>query len=65
MLAARCHKSAGSAAVFGLNRLRNALLQMETALKTGETRGFDTQVARLGNVWDTSRAALHPQPPGM
>ena len=65
VLAARCHKSAGSAAVFGLNRLRNALLQMETALKTGETRGFDTQVARLGNVWDESRAALHPQPPRM
>lgn len=64
-LAARCHKSAGSAAVFGLNRLRNALLQMETALMTGETPDLGDLVSRLAAAWDDSRAALHPQPPGM
>ena len=64
-LADRCHRTAGSAAVFGLNRLRNALLQMETALMTGETPDLGDLVARLAAAWDDSRTALHPEPPGM
>lgn len=64
-LADRCHRTAGSAAVFGLNRLRNALLHMETALMTGETPDLGDLVARLAAAWDDSRTALHPEPPRM
>jgi CheY-like chemotaxis protein/anti-sigma regulatory factor (Ser/Thr protein kinase) len=57
-VAARCHKVAGSAAVFGAVGLREQLKQIETAAKTGQTDALRAAMAGLPQVWTDTRPRL-------
>lgn len=57
-IAARCHKIAGSAAVFGAAQYRDALLSVETAAHSGHADSVTSAIGDLGAVWLTTKANL-------
>ena len=57
-IAAKSHKVAGSAAVFGATGVRDRLRQIETAAKAGEVSGVEALAADLSEVWAVSRDRL-------
>jgi CheY-like chemotaxis protein len=54
----RSHKVAGSAAVFGADRLRETLNGIETSAKRGESQGIDEQTKTAGSVWQRTKSEL-------
>lgn len=57
-VAARSHKVAGSAAVFGAVALREVLKDVEIAAKSGDGEALNRHIARLPTVWAETRAEL-------
>jgi hypothetical protein len=57
-IAARSHKSASSAAVFGANALRQTLKDIELSAKAGETAHCLEACKSLGDRWEKTKAAL-------
>lgn len=57
-IAARCHKVAGSAAVFGLTRYREALINIENAAKAENWDDIKTGVSALPTVWEQAKVRL-------
>jgi CheY-like chemotaxis protein len=57
-MAARTHKVAGSAAVFGAVQLRGALKSIETAAKTADNATIERDVFGLSGVWHDTKLAL-------
>ena len=55
-LAAQCHKLAGSAAMFGALELRDALIGIETAVKSGETDDVPGRIDVTRKIWSRARA---------
>ncbi|MDP5360068.1 MAG: Hpt domain-containing protein, partial [Paracoccaceae bacterium] len=56
--AARAHKVAGSAAVFGAVQLREALKLIEQAAKAGDNATIERVVFGLNGVWRDTKIAL-------
>ena len=57
-IAARSHKVAGSAAVFGALELRETLRSIEVAAKTGDNATIERIVFGLNGVWRDTKIAL-------
>ena len=57
-IAARTHKVAGSAAVFGAVQLREELRSIEMATKTGDNATIERIVFGLNGVWRDTKIAL-------
>ncbi len=57
-IAARSHKIAGSAAVFGAKALQSRLKQIETAAKADDRDRVTSLIAKLDTVWAQTRDAL-------
>lgn len=57
-IAARAHKVAGSAAVFGAVQLREALKLIEQAAKAGDNATIERVVFGLNGVWRDTKIAL-------
>ena len=57
-VAARSHKIAGSAGVFGATAFRDQLKRIETAAKAGDEAVVTATIADLAAVWDRTREAL-------
>jgi PAS domain S-box-containing protein len=57
-VASRSHKVAGAAAVFGADRLRETLNEIETSAKCGEGQNIDEQTKTAGSVWQRTRSDL-------
>jgi CheY-like chemotaxis protein len=57
-IASRSHKVAGSAAVFGADRLREALRSIETSAKMGDGQVFQEQVSALTLIWQSTKFEL-------
>lgn len=53
-----CHRMAGSAGTFGTRRLREVLVSVEAALKTGDTAGAARGLMQVPGVWQATREAL-------
>lgn len=58
-VAARSHKIAGSAAVFGAVKLRETLKQIEVAAKTGKGDDLKLFIAAIPAVWAETRSRLN------
>lgn len=58
-IAARTHKVAGSAAVFGAEEFRNALKAIETAAQQGDTDQVRTAQRELQGIWKLTESALN------
>ncbi|MDA9207306.1 ATP-binding protein [Octadecabacter sp.] len=54
-VAARSHKVAGSAAVFGATQLREALKTLEVAAKAGEADTINTSVSEFEVIWSRTK----------
>ena len=57
-VAARSHKVAGSAAVFGAVALRDTLKSIEAAAKTGDTAALQDKMTTLPDIWAKTRREL-------
>lgn len=57
-IADRCHKIAGSAAVFGARDFRAALVELENLANAGSTADTGPGIRRLGALWTQSRQVL-------
>jgi PAS domain S-box-containing protein len=57
-IAAEVHKIAGNAALFGAQEMRDALLHIENAAKTGSHQDVEQGIALLPDIWRRSKAAL-------
>jgi PAS domain S-box-containing protein len=57
-VASRSHKAAGTAAVFGAQRLRETLNRIETSAKRGESQNVDEQTKAAGFVWQRTKSDL-------
>jgi len=57
-LAARCHKIAGSAAVFGAAHYREALIAVENAANSGQVESVKSTLGALEPVWTETKANL-------
>lgn len=57
-LADQIHKVAGSAAVFGATKFRQALLGLEEAARAGDAISLSKLSDQLGDVWHETRADL-------
>ena len=57
-VAARSHKVAGSASVFGATQLNDALKALETGAKAGDYAKVERIVFGLGGTWQDTKAAL-------
>lgn len=57
-LAAQCHKLAGSAAMFGVNDLRDALIGIEDMVKSGVTQDIPARIAATQLIWARRRSHL-------
>ena len=53
-IAEEAHKTAGSAAAFGHDNLRAALVAVETAAETGDDSALGTAIAQARIAWDTA-----------
>lgn len=60
-LAAQCHKLAGSAAIFGAFDLRDVLIEIENAVKTGALHDISDRVDAAGHAWSSTRTRLTEQ----
>jgi PAS domain S-box-containing protein len=54
----RAHKVAGSAAVFGADRLREVLKEIEAASQLGDARTIDQRTADYRAIWTDTKAEL-------
>jgi PAS domain S-box-containing protein len=57
-LAAQCHKLAGSAAMFGVHDLRDALVDIENMVKSGTTQDIQARIATTQLIWEQRRSHL-------
>ncbi|WP_386682669.1 ATP-binding protein [Loktanella sp. R86503] len=57
-LAQRCHKFAGSAAVFGATALHQQLKDMETAAKQGDGKAVKALNSKLPAIWQATRTLI-------
>jgi PAS domain S-box-containing protein len=57
-VASRSHKVAGTAAVFGAARLRQALNGIEASAKRGESQNIDEQTKTAGSVWLRTKSEM-------
>ena len=57
-IAARCHKIAGSAAVFGAAHYRKALVAVENAANSGQVESVTSTISALEPIWTTTKANL-------
>lgn len=57
-IATRAHKVAGSAAVFGTDRLRETLKDVEASAKAGDSKAIDAHVTALGPIWSRTKVEL-------
>ncbi|WP_394177422.1 ATP-binding protein [Yoonia maritima] len=57
-IAGRCHKVAGSAAVFGLTQYREALITIENAAKAESQDDIKLGVSALPTVWEQAKVRL-------
>jgi PAS domain S-box-containing protein len=57
-VASRSHKVAGSAAVFGADRLQETLKAIETLAKRGESQGIQERTKAAGSVWQRTQSEL-------
>jgi CheY-like chemotaxis protein len=57
-VASRSHKAAGTAAVFGAQRLRETLNRIETSAKRGESQNVVEQTKAAGSVWQRTKSDL-------
>jgi PAS domain S-box-containing protein len=57
-VASRSHKVAGSAAVFGADRLQETLKAIETSAKRGESQNIDEQTKTAGSVWQRTKSEI-------
>ena len=57
-VASRSHKVAGSAAVFGADRLQETLKAIETSAKRGESQGIQERTKAAGSVWQRTQSEL-------
>jgi len=62
-VAAKAHKAAGSAAIFGTIALRDLLKSMDSAAKAGEVAIVHETRTQLPDVWAQTRTALGPTGP--
>lgn len=60
-LAAQCHKTAGSAAMFGANRFRRCLLDIENAAKAGSRGAIPDLIRKAAEDWPRTRAAMNQE----
>lgn len=61
VLAIKLHTSAGSAAVFGASRLRQALLDAETQIKSQPSLPVTSLHADLTDIWTVTKEALQAE----
>jgi CheY-like chemotaxis protein len=54
----RSHKVAGTAAVFGAERLRETLNGIEASAKRGESQNIDEQTKTAGSVWQRTKSEM-------
>jgi CheY-like chemotaxis protein len=52
------HKVAGTAAVFGAERLRETLNGIEASAKRGESQNIDEQTKTAGSVWQRTKSEM-------
>jgi PAS domain S-box-containing protein len=52
------HKVAGTAAVFGADRLRETLNGIEASAKRGESQNIDEQTKTAGSVWQRTKSEM-------
>jgi HPt (histidine-containing phosphotransfer) domain-containing protein len=57
-VASRSHKVAGSAAVFGADRLQETLNGIETSAKRGESHGVQERTKTAASVWQHTKSDL-------
>ncbi len=57
-IAARCHKIAGSAAVFGAAHYRSALVAVESAANSGQVESVTSTINALEPAWTTTKVNL-------
>jgi CheY-like chemotaxis protein len=57
-VASRSHKVAGTAAVFGAERLRETLNGIEASAKRGESQNIDEQTKTAGSVWQRTKSEM-------
>ena len=57
-VAARCHKIAGSAAVFGAAHYRKALIAVENAANSGQADSVTATIGTLEPIWFKTKATL-------
>ncbi|WP_245882660.1 ATP-binding protein [Yoonia sediminilitoris] len=57
-IAVRCHKIAGSAAVFGATQYRDALIAVENAADSGQPDSVRLTIGAIESVWLTTKASL-------
>jgi PAS domain S-box-containing protein len=57
-VASRSHKVAGTAAVFGADRLQETLKAIETSAKRGESQNIDEQTKTAGSVWQRTKSEI-------
>ncbi|MEP1586208.1 MAG: ATP-binding protein [Tateyamaria sp.] len=57
-IAARAHKVAGSAAVFGADPLRSSLKAVENAAKVGDVEAIKDGISLLDNIWKQTKSQL-------
>ncbi|WP_146346859.1 hybrid sensor histidine kinase/response regulator [Phaeobacter marinintestinus] len=60
-LSSDCHKAAGSAAVFGADAFRQALLAYQTAAKSRDFQEVHAQASETTAIWAQTRSALCDQ----
>ena len=61
--ARRCHKTAGSAAVFGARRLHQTLTALEQAARANDRERLDRLLPELPRIWQDTRAGFAAGPP--
>jgi PAS domain S-box-containing protein len=57
-VASRSHKVAGTAAVFGAERIRQTLNGIEASAKRGESQSMDEQTKIVGSVWQRTKSEM-------
>ncbi|MCC1493855.1 PAS domain S-box protein [Cognatishimia sp. F0-27] len=57
-VAARSHKVAGSAAIFGALQLQTTLKELENATRSGDTSAFEHSLRKLPAVWSETKPRL-------
>jgi PAS domain S-box-containing protein len=55
-VASRAHKVAGSASVFGADRLRDQLKDIEKGAKTGDSDAIEHRIAAMGPIWQRTKS---------